>query len=360
VHGFDIPAKAPAKAPAAAPAAPVQHEELVHSDVALPAAATSAAAAAAAAAKSAAPAAAFRASIKVAAAAADSVELKLAAAAAAAERDSGAAASSWQLAAGRIVEVSDDADGCLSSSISSSSGILSDDAEVVHGDGAAVSGPAAAAAAKRANQPAATAADPSAQLLAAYGYSSRVVKLQNPAAAAAAAAAAAGGRVRGAHAAIAADLQPQQQDAAAHGSVVITSNGFAKSDGFKGAIAVAPGDAANHERVCCGYQDVAGSPEGVAGLASSVAAVSAAAAPGLTATTSLKLAAGKADGQFEALGLAAAVARIREAVMSVDVAAAVPVEADGREVWGRKVVRLSAAGGGLVRGCGQYGSARAA
>ncbi|WIA41884.1 hypothetical protein OEZ86_009207 [Tetradesmus obliquus] len=46
-------------------------------------------------------------------------------------------------------------------------------------------------------------------------------------------------------------------------------------------------------------------------------------------------------GEQEALGLAAAVARIREAVLAVDVAAAVPV-GGSREVWGRKVLRLDA------------------
>jgi hypothetical protein len=63
----------------------------------------------------------------------------------------------------------------------------------------------------------------------------------------------------------------------------------------------------------------------------------------------------KAGGQPQALGLAAAVARIRDAVMRVDATAAVPAGA-GREVWGRKVVRLD---GGL-HGSTTFGSARAA
>jgi hypothetical protein len=69
---------------------------------------------------------------------------------------------------------------------------------------------------------------------------------------------------------------------------------------------------------------------------------------------------GKVGGQLEAIGLAAAVARIRDAVMTVDVAAGVPAGGDKpRVIWGRKVVRFDAVGG-VLQGRTQFGSARAA
>ncbi|KAF6259916.1 hypothetical protein COO60DRAFT_945676 [Scenedesmus sp. NREL 46B-D3] len=99
--------------------------------------------------------------------------------------------------------MADESDGCLSSSTSSTETLTITAQSRLHGEeesvgvgGSAASGFAAAVApVEPANWPAGKAADPSGQLLAAYGCSSRVVNLQNPAAASATAAAAAAVRV---------------------------------------------------------------------------------------------------------------------------------------------------------------------
>jgi hypothetical protein len=228
----------------------------------------------------------------------------------------------------------DESDGCLSSSFSSESNTQ----KLAFAGDSATSGPAAAAAvvSKPANPPAAVKADPSAQLLAAYGYSSRVVKLQNPAAAAAAsaAAAAAGARVRGG-----------AYDAAAVDSSQLPLLHDGAADATKRAYE--PGGAASNERVCWGFEGLQLTGRSFAPVHNITAA---ACFDGGTA--------GKAGAPPEALGLAAAVARIIDAVMRADAAAGVPASG-GTEVWGRKVVRLDSVGG-VLQVSTQFGSARAA
>ncbi|KAF6259918.1 hypothetical protein COO60DRAFT_1510061, partial [Scenedesmus sp. NREL 46B-D3] len=232
-----------------------------------------------------------------------------------------------------IVGMADESDGCLSSSINSTDTLTiiakspHNGEEEFVGNSAACGVAAAVAPAEPANRTAGTATDTFVQLLAAYGYSSRVVKLQNPAAAAAAAAAAVGGaRVRGGH-----SSAPSGDDGRA-------SRSLGKSHGVKRAFW--PVGGAGDERVCCGYADLTTGPGcKVAGL-------------GCDSGGTI------GNAKTQACDLAAAIAHIRDAVMSAGVAAAVPV-AGGGKVLGRKVVRLTAASG-LVRGCAQYGSALAA
>jgi hypothetical protein len=129
---------------------------------------------------------------------------------------------------------------------------------------------------------------------------------------------------------------PLLQDGAADGSAASTA---VTVDGIK------PGVAPGNERVCCGFGDL--TARNFAPVHSTTAA---ACFDGGTA--------GKLGGQLEAIGLAAAVARIRDAVMRTDVAAGV-LAVGSRDVWGRKVVRFDAVGD-VLPGSMQFGSARAA